>query len=121
MRWSVLLLGGLMLGGCGKDLCQKMADDFEDCGVQTSDAELDECREGLSACTKKEEKALEDMLDCMTDAGLFTCDSETGTTTDFDNFDDLIACSMKAISVSPECAGVMSTGGTTTWTPSSTY
>lgn len=120
MRWSAMLLCGAMLGGCGKDLCQKMADDFEDCGETMSDAAIDECRESLSACSKKDEKKMEEMFDCMADAGFMTCDPETGSTTSTDfeeDFEALIACSIKAVGVSQECLNVVSgpTGSTSTF------
>ena len=117
-----MMLSLLVLSACGKDLCQKMADDAEACGTATTDASLDACRDSLSACSKKDERKIEDMYDCMVDAGLMECepDSEMDTTDGMDALADMMACGSMVIGVSPECVSAVSMDTTTTTTTFST-
>ncbi len=116
MRWIVL---SMMLMGCGKDFCDRTADMAEDCDDEVDDADMETCREAIKDCSSDDEKALDKYMDCMIDAGLFDCDTET--ITDIDEMEAtleaMFACTTPLMTLSEECLQAAGGGFTTTTTP----
>lgn len=111
MRMTIQLGSGLvliLLTACAKDLCDREAKAAEECGVEVSDADIDQCKEMIEPCSKKDKKMLDDYMDCLEDEGLLACatDDTTGGT---DDFDALMSCAMPLIGLSSECLEGMST------------
>jgi hypothetical protein len=100
----------LLLAACGGDYCDRSAKYAEDCDVPLADSDVDACEQALSSCDSDDQKALDDMLDCFEDNGLFQCsDTASGTApTDTsgttEDFTAAFACLTPALSLSAECA-----------------
>ena len=118
----------LVLGGCGRDYCERLSDEVSGCdGEEPSLQDLEECHQALEDCNGDDQELLEDSLDCQIDAGLYACEDDDAaqapatrptTTTDFDDFSEALQCFIPLAGVSPECAQSVGVAFTmTTGTP----
>ena len=120
-RMSTLfpLLGALALVGCGGNLCERQKKDAEACGQTVSDEDMQACEDALANCSKDDEKALNEMMDCIQDLSGGECGTDTSTTVTSTEdpqqlMDDMMACMAPVASVSAECLDAAGgTGGTT--------
>lgn len=108
---ALLVLG---VSGCSKDLCDRTAEKYEECGEEISDAEFQSCKDSIADCDGGDMDLLEDFTDCMEDAGMFACATDDTGTSDDDDFEALMACSMPLAGLSDACLESMNSGTTTT-------
>ena len=115
MRTTALALVALLTACGGNDYCDRIAKDAENCGETVSDAELQECKDGIANCSKDDMKALDEFYDCASDAGLFECDAMDtgGGGSGTEDFAAVMACISPLMGLSEECGAFGSTGTTT--------
>lgn len=101
----------LTLVACGKDICKRSAGYAEDCDDEFSDADLDECHDMISECSKSDEKALNGYFDCLEDAGFMECDPSSEELDS--SLDAIFSCLTDLDSMSDECLQSFA-GGTST-------
>lgn len=106
--FPALVVVPLLLAGCSKDLCTRTAKIQEDCGETVSDADIEQCQEDLKACSKADEKKLNEAFDCLEEKDFFTCDDTTTSTsttsgTGFGDLFAVLACFAPLEDVSEEC------------------
>jgi len=89
-------LAGFVLGGCG-NVCKDMAAAEEECGGEYTDDDLSECQDALDNCSKDDEEAIGEYVDCYADA----CASGG------DEFAAALGCIAHFSGISEECANGM--------------
>lgn len=114
------MLTFLLIAGCGRDYCERLAETTSECdGTEPSEADLEECRAEIEPCSAGDRDALEDSLDCSIDAGLYACGDDADraaimstSTPATEDFDSLYLCFLPLATLSPECLASVGMVGT---------
>lgn len=110
MTRVALLFACLALTACGRNVCKKLEADADACGETWSDAQLDQCKEALSSCSRDDEKQLEDVYACREEKGMTEMCGDDPVD-DPDQFVlDLQECAALAPAVSVECGKAVGIG-----------
>lgn len=100
--------------------CERSAAAAEDCGEDFSHTDLQACRDALAECTSDDAKLLDEMLDCLEDAGLFGCSTTDTSPGGTDEFAAALDCFEPLSGLTETCASGMGMAGTTSSTGTTT-